>query len=117
MGRGRPVIFAKHELPTGVVGICIAVITDYNRRRKEIEKGTLREPLLSSYLKYNNIVDAASCCIECGNIGEFISDIEFGRGYRFSKLNKEYTSWSYYARKREFIYRVAVGLGLSDKNE
>ncbi len=115
--RGRPRSFARHELPYTVVGICVAVIADYNRREKEIRKGTLTEPLLSSYQKYNDIVNKAAMCIEDGNKSEFISDIETGRGYRHSRLAGEYTSWSYYARKRDFIYKVAAGLGFCECNE
>lgn len=35
----RPRVFIKHELPGSVVGICVAVIADYERRRREIERG------------------------------------------------------------------------------
>lgn len=117
MGRGRPKVFCKSNLPSGVVGICVAIISDYNRRDKEIKRGSINESLLLSYKKYNNIVDVAARHIEQDNKAEFISDIESGRGYRYSLLNREYTSPSYYSRKRDFIYEVAVGLELVEKNE
>ena len=112
---GRKKRFPNHDLPPSVVGVCVAIIADYNRRDKEIRKGGIIEPLLSSYQKYNAIIDEALLCIEEGARCEYISDIENDRGYRFSLLNREYTSWSYYARKRQLIYEVAVGLGLAPK--
>lgn len=117
MSRGRPRVFCKSSLPSGVVGICVALISDYNRREKEIKRGTINEDLLLSYKKYNEIVDLAAKHIEEDNKAEFISDIESGRGYRYSLLNREYTSPSYYSRKRDFIYQVAVGLELAEKND
>ncbi len=110
---GRKKMFPSHELPGNVVSVCVAVIADYNRRAKEIRKGTLEDSLLCSYQKYNDVVDNALLFIEEGARREYISDIENDRGYRFSLLNREYTSWSYYARKRQIIYQVAVGLGLA----
>ena len=112
---GRKKMFPRHELPQSVVGVCVAIIADYNRREKEMKKGVVIEPLLSSYKKYNAIIDESLLCIEEGAREEYISDIENDRGYRFSLLNREYTSWSYYARKRQLIYEVAVGLGLAAK--
>lgn len=117
MSRGRPRVFCKSSLPSGVVGICVALISDYNRREKEIKRGAINEDLLLSYKKYNEIVDLAAKHIEEDNKAEFISDIESGRGYRYSLLNREYTSPSYYSRKRDFIYQVAVGLELAEKND
>ena len=112
---GRKKMFPDHDLPRSVVGICVAIIADYNRREKEIRKGGIVEPLLSSYQNYNSVIDKALLCIEEGARREYIADIENDRGYRFSLLNREYTSWSYYARKRQLIYEVAVGLGLAAK--
>lgn len=110
MGRKR--VFTRDDLPSNVVGACVAIIADYNRREKEIRKGSLPESLLSSYQNYNRMVDRALLCVEKGSREEYISDIESGRGYRFSMLNGRYTSWSYYARKRQIIFNVAIGLGL-----
>lgn len=109
----RPRIFQKHKLPSGVVGIAVAVIVDYDRRAKEIKKGALSEDLLSAYQKYNEIVDDALSQIEDDARREMLSDITHGRGYRHSMLHGFYTDWSYYARKRQIIFRVAVSLGLA----
>lgn len=112
--RGRPRIFIKHELPSSVVGVCVAVIADYNRRRREIAKGTLSEPLLLSYKKYNEIVEDALSYVEEDLRGELLSDIESGRGHSHSLIADVCSRRAYYKRKRQIIYIVAKGLELSD---
>ena len=111
---GRPRVFGKHDLPSEVVGVAVAVIADYGRRKREIERGALSEGLLSSYLRYNGIVDYAFECIEEGARRELLSDISKGRGYNNSLISWMYTPRSYYTRKREVIYLTAKGLGLTE---
>lgn len=110
----RPKVFMKHELPGSVVGVCVAVIADYERRRREIERGVLSEYLLSEYRRYNAIVDGALMCIEPEARAELLRDITFGRGYSCSMIGYLYCKNSYYDRKRTVIYTVAVGLGLAE---
>ena len=111
---GRHKIFQKHDLPGGIVAIAVAVIADYDRRCREIKKGTLPTPLLSTYQSYNKIVEEALSHVEEPARAEFISDISAGRGHKHSFLYGRYTSWSYYARKRDIIFYTAVGLGLAE---
>ena len=111
---GRPRIFQKHDLPGGIVAIAVAVIADYDRRCREIKKGTLPTPLLSTYEKYNGIVEEALSHVEEPARAQFLSDISAGRGHKHSFLYGQYTSWSYYARKRDIIFYTAVGLGLAE---
>ena len=111
---GRRKIFQQHDLPGGVVSIAVAVIADYNRRQREIERGKLSQPLLSTYKKYNDIVDEALSHVEEAARSEFVADIAHGRGHKHSFLYGKYTSWSYYARKRDIIFYTSVGLGLVD---
>ena len=110
----RPRIFQKHKLPSGVVGIAVAVIADYERRAREIKKGALSEDLLSTYRRYNEIVDGALSQIEEGARRELLSDIIYGRGYNTSMIGWMYCKETYYLRKREVIYTVAKELGLAD---
>lgn len=112
--RGRPRVFIKHELPSGVVGVCVAIIADYNRRSREIAKGTLSESLLLSYKKYNDIVEQALECVEDDMRSELISDIESGRGYCHSRLACTCNKKTYYRRKRQIIYVIAKELGLAE---
>lgn len=111
---GRPKEFEYSKLPREVVGVAVAVIADYGRRKREIERGALSEGLLSSYLRYNGIVDSAFECIEEGARRELMDDISVGRGWHTSKIGYMYTLRSYYIRKRQVIYTVAVGLGLTE---
>ena len=110
---GRKKVYYDHELPRGVVAIAVAVISDYERRKKEIERGTLCKPLLLTYKRYNDIVERAIVNVEENAREEFISDISHGRGYRYSLLNAYYTSRSYYARKSLIIFKVAAEMGLT----
>ena len=110
----RPKMFIKHELPGSVVGICVAVIADYERRRREIERGALSECLLSEYRRYNAIIDGALLCVEPEAREELLSDIASGRGYDHSMVGYLFYKNGYYARKRAVIYVVAVGLGLCE---
>lgn len=110
----RPRVFIKHELPGSVVGICVAVIADYERRRREIERGALSECLLSEYRRYNAIIDGALLCVEPEGRAELISDIATGRGYDHSMVGYLYNRKAYYARKRTVIFGVAVSLGLAE---
>lgn len=112
--RGRPKVFIKHELPSGVVSVCVAVIADYGRRKKEIDKGVLSDSLLSSYKRYNKIVDDGLSCVEEDMREELISDIESGRGYAHSMIARSCGRRAYYLRKRQVIYIVAKGLDLTD---
>ena len=109
---GRPRVFGKHDLPREVVGVAVAVIADYDRRAREIKRGALSEGLLSSYTRYNAIVDSALTAIEDAARREMLSDISVGRGWHTSRIGYMYTLRSYYIRKREVIYLTAVGLGL-----
>lgn len=110
----RPRVFIRHELPSEVVGVAIAVIADYERRAREIKRGVLSEHLISAYKKYNDIVDEAlsAALIEVSTRDEFVKDIAAGRGYEHSMIGPLYNRKAYYLRKRELIYRVARGLGL-----
>lgn len=110
----RPKVFYKHDLPGGVVSVAVAVIADYKRRGREIERGVLSEHLLSAYAKYNGIIDDAVSVLEPGMRDEMLSDIINGRGYEHSMIGWMCAKDSYYLRKREVIYRVARGLGLSE---
>ncbi len=110
----RPRIFQKQNLPGGVVGIAVAVIADYDRRSREIKKGTLSESSLSAYARYNEIVEAALLQIEEGARREMLSDIAYGRGYNTSMIGWMYCKETYYLRKRTVIYFVAKGMGLAD---
>lgn len=112
--RGRPRVFIKHELPSGVVSVCVAVIADYRRRKKEIDRGLISEELNLSYKHYNEIVDDALSCIEEDVREELISDIESGRGYAHSIIARSCGRRAYYLRKRQVIYVVAKGLNLAD---
>ncbi len=107
-------MFGKHTLPSEVVGVAVAVIADYDRRAREIKRGALSEGLLSSYVRYNGIVDSALMAIEDGARREMLSDIATGRGYNNSMISWMYTARSYYTRKREVIYLTARGLGLTE---
>ncbi len=109
---GRPRVFGKHDLPREVVGVAVAVIADYDRRAREIKRGALSECLLSSYVRYNGIVDKALAAIEEGARREMLSDISTGRGYNNSMISYMYCKETYYNRKREVIYRAAVLLEL-----
>jgi hypothetical protein len=104
----------KHELPGSVVGVCVAVIADYDRRRREIERGVLSEYLLSEYKRYNAIVEGALMCVEPAARAEFLDDIASGRGYIHSMIGCLYCKKAYYDRKRSVVYTVAVGLGLAE---
>lgn len=110
----RPRVFQKHDLPSGVVGIAVAFITDYERRAREIKRGALSEDLLSTYTRYNAIVDKALLHVEEEARRDFISDIATGRGYDHSLISWMYNRKAYYLRKREIIYITAVGLGLTE---
>lgn len=114
MARGRPKVFMKHDLPSGVAGVCVAIIADYGRRKREIERGALSDPLLSSYKKYNDIVEEALGHVEEYMRKELVSDIESGRGYSHSMLESTCNRKTYYRRKRQIIYVVAKGLDLAD---
>ena len=110
----RPRIYFKHELPGEVVSVAVAVIVDYDRRARAIRQGVLSEHLLSWYRHYNEIVDEALLCVEDAARREFVSDIASGRGYEHSMIGWMFNRKAYYCRKREFIYRVARGLGLCE---
>lgn len=110
----RPRVFFKHNLPGEVVSVAVAVIGDYRRREREIERGVLSEHLLSAYKKYNGIIDEAVSVLEPGMRDEMLSDIIKGRGYEHSMIGWMLAKESYYMRKREVIYRVARGLGLCE---
>jgi hypothetical protein len=109
---GRPREFKYKKLPREVVGVCVAVICDYERRRREIERGALSERLFSSYLRYNTIVDSALECVEANAQREMRLDIASGRGYERSIISSMYCKDAYYNRKREVIYRMAELLEL-----
>ena len=110
----RPRVFIRHELPSEVVGVAIAVIADYERRAREIKRGVLSEHLLSAYRRYQGIVDSALECVEPEARRELISDIASGRGYNHSMLSTSYYKAGYYSRKRQVIYSVAKGMGLCE---
>ena len=105
----------KYMLSRGIVGIAVAVIADYDRRKRDIEKGALSDGLVSSYTRYNTIVDSALECIEPGARREILNDISRGRGYNSSLISYMYCKTTYYLRKREVIYRVAEQLMLVEK--
>lgn len=109
--------FGKYGLPSEVVGIAVAIIADYDRRAREIRKGALSEDLLSSYKRYNGIVDDALSHIEETLRREMLDDIACGRGHRHSNLSRCLTDASYYARKRQIIYYTAYGLGLAEEKQ
>lgn len=111
---GRARIFIKHQLPSTAVGVCVAVIADYERRKREIERGDISEQLLLSYKRYNEIVDNALLCVEEDMRRELMSDIETGRGYSHSMIGHNCNRKAYYSRKRQVIYFVAKGLGLAE---
>ena len=113
MGRTR--IYQKHDLPSGIVSIAISVISDYDRRKKEISKGALSESVLSEYARLNLIVDGALLCVENSFRDALVNDIIHGNGYRYSMLSSLVCKTGYYDRKRTVIYLVAVGLGLWNK--
>lgn len=110
----RPREFEHQKLPREVVGVCVAVIADYGRRKREIERGALSEGLLSSYLRYNKIVEDAVECVETAARRELLDDIAVGRGWHTSKLGYMFTLRSYYLRKRQVIFNVALGLELTE---
>ena len=110
----RPRVFIRHELPSEVVGVVVAVIADYERRAREIRRGALSERLLSAYSRYNAIVDEALGFVEEAARCEMLSDIVNGRGYEHSMIGYLYYKNGYYARKRQVIYNVARGLGFVD---
>ena len=117
---GRHKEFAQHELPAGVVSVVLAIISDYERRRIALKRGVCSENLTLWYTFYNDTINDAMTVVEEPLRSDFLDDIARGRGYRYSVLNTSYTSWSYYARKREVIWRIAVGLdlveGQADRN-
>lgn len=100
------------DLPSGVKRAVRALCEDYDRRAREIARGTLPPDILGNYMILNATVDAAlaSCCEEDIRT-EIRHDIGTGVGHRFTRLY--YLSPNTYKeRKRDATVAVAKAMKL-----
>ncbi len=110
--RGRPKVFIKHELPSGVVKVVRAQCADYARKERALKKQDLPNEVRESYSSTNEAIRAALLGIEEGCRDEFLVDIAENKGYDKSQINWLFSRGSYYNRKWKAVYEIAKSLKL-----
>lgn len=110
---GRPRIYAKYEIPKGLVSVIVTLCADYKRRKAYVEKAGADTPaaVVKKYELINAAIEESLLFIEPELRAHIINDIAEGRGYVSSRavnVSKD----AYYRRRRKFISDVARALSL-----
>lgn len=100
------------EIPASVVNIVKALVADYDRRSRAINRASQLCAAIATYTELNAVIDEALCGIEEGIRSELLEDIKRGRGYDASATSSFIAKNTYYQRKRKLIYDIAKGLSL-----
>jgi hypothetical protein len=85
---------------------------DYDRRNVAIKFETVPADVLQSYQQTNAIIDAALELVEVGIRRDMLNDIILDRGYHYSPISYLFAKNTYYARKRQIVYKIAKTLKL-----
>lgn len=110
MSKGK--IYPKRDIPDSVADIVKAICADYDRREKDIAKGSIKCETKKLYKYLNGIIDMALEEIEIGIRRSILDDISGKRGYDRSAINYSLSKNAYYRRKRKLIYDIAKSLKL-----
>ena len=100
------------DLPLDVTRTIVSLCNDYDRRKAEIEKGRLEEPVLANYHRLNSLIDEAIATVCEEAIREPMRrDIGLGRGHLMSPIYF-LSEKTYKLRKRCAKYEIARILSL-----
>ena len=108
--------YFRYEIPKTVVDVVRAVCADYKRREQAIKYSTVTGNVLQSYIQLNNVIETALTDIEPGIRNALFEDVCQRRGYDKTPAVEIYKN-GYYRRKKQFVYRVAIGLNLLVDNK
>ena len=107
----RQKTYFKYNIPSSVVCVVTAIISDYDRREREIKRDATGS-VLARYVELNSAVDRALSEIEAGIRADIMQDITEGKGYERSRAQFLVSKNAYYRRRRKLIHDIAVDLCL-----
>ena len=108
----RQKTYYKYNIPSSVVCVVTAIISDYDRREREIIHASAAGSVLARYVELNSAVDRALSEVEAGIRADVLADIAEGRGYERSRAQFLVSKNAYYRRRRKLIHDIAVDLCL-----